>query len=195
MIWVSLEPLVEDLDERTIAARVGNRHDAFRAGYVVFRNTVSSFDELEYAITTYYSAHFSACVAKGAQLPPHDVYARVTQILERHYARRGGSLITAFHDVCDGTNGGLRVILDVIADALKAEDIEAYIQYTFARHVEPHDFDAKVELIRQLLARFGTQLGPGIRIDRPEMYAHDYQPLVRAFVNLRQQARAVFRRY
>ena len=71
--------------------------------------------------------------------PISEAAGRAKEILEQEYRRRGGDLVTAFH-VHDGTNGGLRVVLDTIAEGLKAESVERYIRDAFDRHVAPKSF-------------------------------------------------------
>jgi hypothetical protein len=195
MAAVSLQHMLSELDERTIARRVGQPHDEARLRYSLRSNTVPDFDAFSNLIGDYVNAHLAACVSGGGRLAPGDARSHAKQLLTEVYRRRNGDIVTAFNDAQAGTNGGLRVILDHLAEALKAEAVERYTRDAFDRHVAPNDWDAKVELIRQFMTRFGPMLGSAVRMHQPEAYARDYEPLIRAYVAALQQTSAIFRRF
>ena len=102
--------------------------------------------------------------------------------------------MTAFNNAHDGTRGGLRVVLDKIAEALKAEAVRRYTRDVLERHVTPNSWERKVEIIRQFIARCGVDLSGSLRTDQPERYAQDYQTLIRAYVDGLRRTSAIFRR-
>ena len=105
----SINNLLAELDERTIAQRIGIPHDEARMRYSLRSNTVGSFDEFNWIIADYYTKHFTACVSHGGNLSASEAASRAKELLEREYRRRGGDIVTAYNDAHDGTNGGLRV--------------------------------------------------------------------------------------
>jgi hypothetical protein len=191
---VSANGLLAALDEQTIARRVGIPHDETRMRYPLRSNTVRSFDEFSRIIGDYYNYHFTACVSNGGQLAPSEAAGRAKEMLQRDYRRRDGDIVMAFNDAHDGTNGGLRVILDLLAEGLKAESVERHIRAAFDRCVAPNSWEQKVELIRQFIAQCGGQLGSSIRPDQPERYAHNYEELIRSYVRALQRTSSIFRR-
>ena len=114
--------------------------------------------------------------------------------LNQVYRRRGGDIVSAFNDARDGTNGGVRFILDSLAEQLKAESIERYIRDVFDRNVAPNSWSQKVQIMAQFIERYHDVLEPKIREQPPERYAHDYEQLIRAFVSGIQQTSSFFRR-
>jgi len=190
----AIDALLDALDERRIAAAVGLPHDEARIRYTLRHNTVSDFDEFTAIIGDYYNSHFTQCVSNGGSLSGAEAAGRAKEILEREYRRRDGDIVSAYNDACDGTNGGMRSVLDTIAEALKAESVERYTREVFDRHVAPNAWEAKVELIRQFIRRCGLHLSSSIRTDQPERYAQNYQELVRAYVKALQRTSAIFRR-
>ena len=192
---VSIEKLLEELDERTIAKKVGIPNDQARMSYSLQTNTVESFDEFSKIIGDYYNHHFSKCISLGGKLSDSEATGRAKEILESEYRRRGHDIVTAFNDAHDGTNGGMRNILDTIADRLKDESVERYMRNVFDRHIAPNAWDQKVEIIRQLIDRTGVDLGSSIDKDQPERYAHNYMELIRAFIDGLKKTTAVFRRF
>ena len=189
----SINNLLAALDERAIARQVGLRHDEARLRYPLTRSTVDTFDEFSNLISDYYNHHFQ-CMCNGGTLSRSEAAGRAKEILDREYRRQNGDMVTAFNDAHDGTNGGVRVVLDKIAEALKAEAVERHVRDVFDRQVAPNDWDTKVELIRQFIAQCGAHLAPSIRADQPERYAQNYQELIQSYVESLQRTSSIFRR-
>ena len=190
----TIDRMLRELDERFVAQRIGIPHDEARLSYRLDRNTVIDYREFEWIIGDYYNHHFTACVSHGGRLTSTEATSRAKEILEAEYKRRGGNVNNAYNDAHDGTEGGLRGILDVLANHLKAEAVERHIRQVFDRYVTPISWEEKVEIMRQFLARFGRDLSPHVRVDQPERYAGDWQELVRAYVEALRRASTVFRR-
>jgi hypothetical protein len=190
----SIDTLLAALDERIIARRIGIPHDEARIRYPLRSNTVCSFDEFSDVIGGYYSYHFTRCVSRGGLLNRAEAASRAKEILEQEYRRHNGDIVSAFNDAHDGTNGGMRLILDKIAEGLKAEAVRRYTREIFDRHVAPNSWEQKVGIISQFIAHCGVQLSSSIRADQPERYAHKYDELIRSYVEALQRASSVFRR-
>ena len=190
----SAETLLRELDERTVARRIGIPHDECRMRYRLDSNTVADFDAFKEGVTDYVNHHFTHCVTHGGALSRGEAWARGRGILERVYQRRDGNINSAYNDAHDGTNGGMRAILDMLANAMKAEAVEHYTRDAFDRNVAPNSWEDKVEIIRQFIARCGVDLSAHIEADKPERYAHDYEELIRAYVAALQRTSSMFRR-
>lgn len=190
----AIDHLLAALDERTIAQRIGLPHDEARMRYPLQSNTVGTFDQFSDIIADYYNFHHQ-CVSNGGSLSRVDAAGRAKELLDREYRRRHRSdIVGAFNNAHDGTNGGLRVVLDVIAEALKTEFVERYIRDVFDRHVAPNDWDTKVEIIRQFIRQCGANLASSIRASQPERYAQNYQELIRSYVDSLRETSSIFRR-
>ena len=188
-----IHDLLKALDERTITKRVALAHDEARAMYPLQSNTVATFDEFTRIICHYYNYHFTRCISHGASLTAAEASGRAKTLLEQHGRQHGRNLASFFNDAHDGTHCGLRIILDIIADGLKAESIEFYMRDVLDRFVGPHDWSRKVDIIRQFLAACGQHLLPSCRIDEPERYAANYEELIRSYVNGLRQLSTIFR--
>ena len=191
----SLESLLSSMDEVIIAKTVGIPHDEARMHYSLTRNTVGSFEDFTDVISDYYNYHVSRCVVHGGYMSSTEAASRAKEILEQEYKRQGGNIITAYNDAHDGTNGGLRLILDKIAEQLKTESVERYIRDAFDKYVDPTSWEQKVNVIRQFIARYGRMLSSSIRSDQPERYAQNYEELIRAYVESLKRTSSVFRRF
>ena len=177
-----IDSLTSALDERTIARVIGIDHDEARMKYRLDANTVRSFREFKDIITDYYNYHYTTCVSRGGMLSASEAYGRAKELLEREYRKRNGDIVMAFNDAHDGTNGGMRSVLDAIADSIKGEAIERYVTDVFDRYVTPNSWEDKVEIIRQFIACCGDMLSSSIAAGQPERYAHDYSGLIRSYV-------------
>ena len=190
-----LDSLLSALDERTIAQRIGIQHDEARMRYHLHSNTVRDFDQFSAVIADYYNHHYTNCVSNGGRLAPSEAYGRAKELLENEYRkRRRGDIVSVFNDAHDGTNGGMRVVLDVIAESLKAEVVERYVSDAFDRHVAPNSWEQKVDIIRQFISWCGRILPSSVAASQPERYAQNYGELIRVYVQGLQQTSAVFRR-
>lgn len=191
----SIDSLMHALDEITIVRQVGSLHDDARREYVLRTNTVSDFNDFTDVIGDYLNYHYARCVSRNGQLSRADAQGMAKSLLENAYRRRRGNIVSAFNDAHQGTNGGLRVILDTLADALKAEAIERYIRGVFDQHVQPNSWDAKVEIIREFFHRYGRALSNAIDQSRPERYAANYEEIIRDYSNNLQQVASTLRRF
>jgi hypothetical protein len=191
----TINSLLSALDERTIAQRIGIPNDEARMRYHLRSNTVEDFDQFSAVIADYYNHHHTICISNGGSLSPSEAYGRAKELLERDYKkRRGGDIVSAFNDAHDGTNGGMRVVLDVIAEGLKAGVVERYISDAFDRHVAPNSWEQKVDMICQFIAWGGNILSVSVDASQPERYAQNYSELIKVYVQGLQQTSSIFRR-
>ena len=190
----SIKNLLAELEERIIAQKVGISHDEARMKYQIESNTVKDFDEFSDIIGGYFQHHFSSCVSKGGTLSSTEAIGKAKEVIEQEYRRKQGDIVTAYNNAHDGTNGGLRAILDIIAERLKAESVERYIRDVFDRHVAPNSWEDKVEIIRQFIVQCGVNLSSSIQTDQAERYAQNYEDLIRSYVQALERTSSVFRR-
>lgn len=191
----SLEAILKQLDEREIARYIGIPHDEARMAYALKKNTVADFNEFVRVISDYYSYHFSKCVAGGASLTSFESQGRAKEIVEQRYHQsRGTNLQAAYNDAHEGTNGGLRAILDMIAEQLKYEAVERYIRKVFDDQIDPTSWENRVDIVKQFISRCGADLAPSIDASHPERYAKDYTDLIKSYVKALSQTSSIFRR-
>lgn len=191
---VLINYLFSELDERNIAQKVGIKQDTTRMRYSLESNTVDNFNEFSWVIGDFYNYQFTACISQGGKLSAAEASSRAKELIEREYRRRGSDIVGAYNDAHDGTNGGLRAVLDVIAEGLKTESVERFIRDTFDRYVTPNSWNKKVEMIQQFIDYCGNHLSSSIHRDQPERYAHNYQELIQSYVTALQQTSSIFRR-
>lgn len=186
--------LLQAMDDRTIAQRVTWLHDEVRMRFPLRSNTTNDFGSFEQIIGDYTSYHYKECISRGGTLSPGEARSMAKGILEREYQRRRGNIVTAFNDARYGTNGGLRHILDIIADALKAQSVEHYLR-DILDHIgaSPDSWSEKVSLVRDFIVEYGAFLGPDIRPEDAPRFAASWEELIRAYVEGLRTTSSIFR--
>ncbi len=191
---VNINDLLNEISETNITRRIAIAHDEARISYQLRSNTVMSFKEFSDIIGDYYNYHFIRCISNGGSLSNHEATSRAKELLEQQYRRRNGDIVTAYNDAHDGTNSGLRGILDMIAEGLKAEAVSRYIRDIFDRMIAPNSWTDKVEIIRQFIEHVNIPLSLQIQNDQPERYAHNYTELIQTYVDGLRDTSGAFRR-
>jgi hypothetical protein len=190
----SLSTILEQLDERYIAKNIGIPHDGARGSYRLATNTVPDIDMFRQIIGDYYNYHFTTCVSHGGSLSATEAQGRAKEIIESNYRNHGSDFVGAFNDAHDGTNGGLRIILDKIAQQLKEEAIERHIRKVFDDEVKPNSWEDKVDIIRQFISRCGQDVFQQVDVSKPERYASNWTELIRAYIDSLRKTSSLFRR-
>lgn len=186
--------IMSALDEREIARCVAVPHDQARIEYPLSSNTVENFGQFSDEISDYFNHHHARCVSHGGSFGRDDAYGKVKELLENEYRKKHGDIVSAFNDAHDGTNGGMRVVLDTIAESLKAEAVGNYITSIFDRYVTPNSWEDKVSIIRQFITYSGPYLSSSIISSQPERYAQNYSELIRSYTEGLRQTSSMFRR-
>lgn len=188
-----LESILREIGERELNLTVGAPHDNFRMSHVLKRNTVGDYREFR-EVTGDYTAKHCAFTGLGSGLAAFEAQELAKELLTRGYDRDGKSYADVCEDAIEGTNGGMRKILDMLCDGLKARSMGRYVENVFDRFIAPNSYDDRVEIVRQLFARFGDLFPSTINRNRPEEYASNYKILAREIVNARRRLASAGRR-
>jgi hypothetical protein len=190
----SIENLLAELDNKTLARKIEQYHTDAISKYVLKSSRVDSFEEFSLMIGDYYNYHFTRCISNGGKLSKTEATDRAKEIIKKEYGRRGQDIVSAYNDAHDGTNGGLFGILSIIADRLKTEAVERWIREVFDRHVAPNSWEQKVEILKKFIAYCGPSLSRYIEPDYPQRYASNYEAIVRGYVRARQEISSILDR-
>jgi hypothetical protein len=175
-----LDTILAELDEWHILEHITKKHDEARLQYHTRSNTVSTDAEFDDVIADYYNHHFARCISSSG-LSRAEAAGRAKEIIESGYRRKKEDMLTAYSDGKHGYNGGMRAILDMIAEALKEEAIERHIRDVLDRYVAPTGFEEQVAIVRAIIAK--TQISSRyVDPSRPERYARNYEELIRGLV-------------
>jgi len=188
-----LDNILEELDEIYIVEHITKKHDEARMQYTMNKNTVSDDTEFDDVIFEYYNHHYTKCVAGGGSLSRADAASMAKEIINQEYRRKGRDKLHAYADGKDGTNGGMRAILDIIMERLKEDAIERHMRDVLDRYVAPTSFDEQVSIVREIINRTGIS-STYVDADRPERYARNYEELIRGLVETFKLQAGRFRR-
>lgn len=187
-----LNQILRELDEAYLVEHVTKLHDEARIQYPLKSITVSGDTEFDDAIANYYNHHFTRCVSGGGKLSRAEAAGRAKEIISQEYRQSGKDKLHAYADGKNGTNGGMRSILDIIMEHLKAEAINRHIRDVLDRFIAPTSFGEQVSIIKELIEKTGDS--PYLDANKPERYARNYEELIRGLADSIKAQSAKFRR-
>ena len=175
-----VESVLSKIDSQVLLTNIGHSIDEARASFIMDSVTVESNEEFNDTIATFMlhmSRHYRGASAtmdrEASRSEAHD-------LLEKTFSAKGGS-IAALAEGKNGTNGGMRFILDVMTEQFKKEEQEKYINMIFKEALDPMVWEEKLAFISAFLERIKHQLPPDIKMRSPEEYANHYELIVRMY--------------
>jgi len=188
------DTIMNELDPETLAKRIGIPVDTARATYVMDKVIVDSEREFNDIIARFFlhlARHTGAIVGNAdVQVAGSDAVA----LLESAFSRDGGHK-GALAEARDGTRGGMRFILDRMADQFKFSKMQERANWVLKNAMETSDWDAQVQFVKVLLDRLGPDLPPEIKDKSPEEFAGDWETLARVYVQSLDKVKRYLRRF
>ncbi len=118
------------------------------------------------------------------QWRPEPALARI-----RGYLDAQGSYVQAVKNSLSGRHGGLIAVIDTIAAQIQKDAVSQWVRSVFLTHINPLDFDRKVEFARQYLNQYGSLLLPGELTMSPYELAAQIESLLETHMRLVNQLR------
>ena len=167
--------------------------DAARAAFVLPVVTTDSHDEFNQTLAAFYR-HL---LRRTGRLdgPGHGgtVAAEALVLVSEAFAREGG-FDAALSEARNGTQGGLRFVLDRMTEWFKQTQREAHVRYVFREAMSSVDYDAKVAFVRALMKEQAGALPEELLSAPPERFAKAYETLARAYSESRDRMKEAFRK-
>ena len=189
-----LGKILDLLDPEHIAGVFGNDHEMARESFHLTGNTVSSHKEFYDIILKYYRHHFSRTIASGTPVPEDVAAGEARRILERSFREYGG-YEGAYKNAISGKAGGMVAVVNAIATALRQNQEELHIENVFYKEIDPMDYEEIVELMVQLLDRFGGYLSPSERARDPHDLVRNYDELIKMLARSVSSVRGMVKKY
>jgi len=158
--------ILDLLDQMQINRRVLQKHDVARETFLLSTIVVRDFEEFKDILTGYVQHHYST-VGEGL-LSNERAFGEGKRILLNSYSRdrHQDGYVAALQDAIDGSNGGMRSILNEVAEAVKRRALDEYVDHVYHQHIDPQSRGTRVVLSRAFYDRFGNILSrAGIEID------------------------------
>jgi len=170
------------IDEQALAQEVGIPVDSARASYTLTSSIVDTYDEFLDIMQAFYT-HLQRYISSGPIQAPDTTEARQQTIalLQRTFQGKGGDK-AALAVAMDGTQGGMRSILDALTERFKAERRAAYIQRVFRDALDASNWDESVRFMRGAMKRLGPFLPAELRNEPAERFAESWEAIVQAYV-------------
>lgn len=170
------------ITEQALAQEVGIPVDSARGSYTVASSTVDTYEEFLDILQAFY-IHLQRHISPGPTEAPDTTEARQQAIalFERTFQGKGGDK-AALAIARDGTRGGMRSILDALAEQLKAERQVAYIRRIFRDALDTSNWGESVRFMRGAMERLGAFLPAELRTEPAERFAENWEAIVQAYV-------------
>ena len=187
----NLSLVISEIDADALTV-IGHPIDLARATYLLDSVTVRSYNDFVDTITSFY-IHLVRHTRKISE--PVDratAGAEAIALLERAFSRNGG-FNAALSESKIPVNGGLRFILDRLAEQFKMEQQEKHVNHILKSALDPLDWERKVDLMEALLKRLQSHLPADILSQSPDRFAGQYEGIVKAYVRSKDQIKSLFR--
>ena len=79
-------------------------------------------------------------------------------LAEEALRKKGLSLQKVYDDAYRGTNGGIKKLLDIIAEVMERQQTQQYIEYILNTEINPTDYEEIEDLMRAFIREFGKYL-------------------------------------
>lgn len=190
-----IDSVLEALDFNRIIEQIEHPHNNAREAYGEVRGPIRTFQDYSDIIGDYYRHHFTRCLARGGSMPKWHACSRAKEIIQQEYDEKyHGNIVMAFNDAHKGHRSGIRAQLDLIAERLKAESVQRYMRDVLDRHIEPDNWDARVEIVRQIFARY-PQIATMTGSPSPEKYAQKYVEFIQQLLAFYRQIADEMRKF
>ncbi|MFC1762901.1 hypothetical protein ACFL6U_12590 [Planctomycetota bacterium] len=180
----AFDALVSLINEQALAHRFGVPIDSARASYILKSSTVTSYNEFIDTLTAFY-IHLHRYINPDSVGSPEMSIAGTESLdlLNHAFSSQGGEK-TALDMGINGTQGGMRRVLDMCTEQFKREQQGKYIHRIIKDTVELGDWDKRVALMRGALKRLRSFLPSELKDEPPERFIREKETelIVQAYI-------------
>lgn len=178
----TLAIVTAEMQPENLAERIGLPIDRARAGYALYSVTSESQAETLGVAAAFYLHMIQATGRIGEHVTAEEVMPEAHALMGEAFAREGGEP-AAYAEARDATRGGLRHVLDRMADEYKRRRQEEYIRLVLATAFNREDYRARVAFMSDFLKAHPEALPPHLATEPPERFADRYDVIIRTFVD------------
>jgi hypothetical protein len=187
-----LQFILDEINKDTLNRTIGAPIDLARDKFFIDSMIIEDNEEFNDTVISFYInlMHHTHKV-----LDPVDSNATdrdAFDLLEKAFANMGG-YTAASAEVRNGINGGLKFVLDMMANQYKKNEKEKRVHAVFKLAIDPLDHEGKGNLIKELLKRFGPLLPSEIASLPPEKFVAHYEILVKQYIKATDDLKSIFR--
>lgn len=190
----AVDIVLGQISAEALAEKIGLPIDTARATYVMPEVTIESHEIFHDTIAGFYLALLRHTDAAVASTDSQAVAAEAYSLLERAFRDQGGA-DAALAEARHGTNGGVRLVLNVMTEQFKTEQQAKHVSRVLKEAIDPLDWDASVAFMDVFLKRIGPQLPPEIRSQPPQRFARHYQDIIQTYVRSLDRVKELLRTF
>ncbi|MEN6428745.1 MAG: hypothetical protein ABFE13_25635 [Phycisphaerales bacterium] len=189
----AFDTVVSQISEDVLARRLGIGIDSARGSFILDSSTVQSPDEFHEVLNAFY-CHLHCWISCRTEesLDADRVRTETIDLLEKAFRNRGGER-AAYVRARDGTQGGMRSILDAVAEQYKRDRYAAHVQRVLCEAISAMDWDDRVAFMQTAMRRLGPFLPPELRDEPPERFVRQYEVIVQTYVESLDKLGQLFR--
>lgn len=170
------------ISEQALAKKFGVPIDSARASFVLASSTVESYDQFIEIVESFFvhlQGYLSADIPAVSNLQL--VGAKALALLETTFRDYGGS-DGAFGRARDGTDGGLRSVLDAMTERYKKQLQVEEVNVVLEKALADMDWQDRVCFARGAMKRLGPFLSAEMRDEPPERFAKQAVEITKAYI-------------
>lgn len=155
---MDVDHILRLLDQDHINRTVLMRHDEARESFRLPRLIVRDHQEFKYLVTSYVQHHHQT-VGHGTPSEA-GAFGEAKRVLDRSFDEDPyqHGYARALQTALDGSQGGMRAILNALADALKQRALQDYLDHVYHHHINVLSKEDNRALSRAFYTRFGPIL-------------------------------------
>lgn len=174
--------ILKELDETHVFEAITIRHDKAREDYSLHVRRITSFSEFLEQLCLYYKFH--RLHASGIKVPEAMVAGEVKGLVQQAFR---GDLTSVFIHVKHGQEGGIKRVIDGIAESLKQQEKSHWTDHVKLQSYDPSDREQRRELAQEYLELFKHFVVPGADIHDKYEIAERLDDFLRALVEQRNE--------
>jgi len=188
------QSILSEIDADALTILFGIPIDSARATYIMDSVIARSPEEFNRTVASFYTHLLRHTRKVSGPINSKAAGAEALSLIERAFSIKGG-FRAALAEAKHATNGGLRLVLDLMAEQFKQEEQEKHINSVLKSALDPLDWDGKVALMREVLKCLEPSLPQEIRSQPTERFAGHYEVIVNAYVQSINQLKTLFRTF
>lgn len=172
---IVFDTIVSMINEQALAEKFGIV-DSARACFNLEPPKFETFQEFVDFIEAYI-IHLHRYIGSSFEIPNTNAPRNeAVELLKKTFYNKGGDQ-AAFVRARDGTQGGIRSILDILTEYRKAEKQDAYIDRVLKDVIPDMTLDERVKCIQAIMKKIGSFLPEDIKNQPPKKFARDNDTL------------------
>jgi len=169
--YTVFDNIVSLISEQALAQKF-RAIDSARACFILESLRIKSYEELINILQAYY-IHLQRYVGSSPEVPDMgEARSETIKLLGRTFYNKGGDK-AAFVQARDGTQGGIRSILDMLTEQYKADKQDAYINRVYKDAIADMDWEKRIKCIQAIMKKIGPSLPEELKNQPPERFARN----------------------